>query len=262
MNFENRLFTFYSKLSIWNLVLKEMIGQVIISAVLILIPLIYYLINYFFRYNPFFSEYGNLFSSTIIPFIFETNLLIILKYYLDPRSKTRCTSLYNMSYKDKQWEDLICASVKKFIIDNHYYHQNAMKYLIRKLRVQKYTLSKNNFLKLLSSFGGSFLILFIPIWSSFNNWIFNNSRDSSVEEAIGYIVQISSFIVLILIIIWTIRYFIKMIINTKLDRITHLILITEFIHLAMIDEDLAKIEKEKVNRVESKIINQIISKVI
>lgn len=255
LNIEHRLILFYSKLSVWNLVLRHMKKNLTIFLVLTLVSticallILAYIVPNFVRLSWF--------DNTLFCLIaFEIAFLINLKYFLFPQAVKKSRQLYHVSFYLEEWRVLIYATLRDFLKKNNTVID--IFFLIKDFKEKKKELAKSFKKKVFYKLSLCAFILFVCIWISFNFWFFDHIISNHIEDAFLYLILSFICLLLLVVIAWCIHHDFDPLFPHYSATLANLIRILENIELAQNNERFGKIIDTTTAHVDPEMVRRII----
>jgi len=248
---ENKLFYFYkSKLSYWNLIGKYIQREIFCSSFLIILFICFMLyLNYKFQFTDL-SNDGSYFKFIIYILILLIILAVSISLLILKPSVAFAEKNYGVRFQSYQWELLLCAIIKAYIlkhiyIDNEKIETNeknqkaeaSFNFFIDRLEKQWEQKKKGSLLNILSTSSAKTLTIFIPVWAAFNTWLIRDNND--LASLIHYVIYVPITILGLLLfwkgVIWRgfLKDFLEGIFERDLTKISILIEKLEIIKFSL-----------------------------
>lgn len=231
--FENKLFNFYKNgMSIWSLVFKPVRKRLICYAVIQLLALIA-----LFFVSVYYADKS---GETNLWFIgcflgFEICLFFSFGFFIFKPAKIKLFNKYRIELYGEEWEPFRHLLLKKFLIkekimngldgkDSKKKDEVSLDFCIERLEKRLERRKKNRFFTILSSYSAIFVALVVPVWASFNNWLYMKSTDVTLGLAISYLVSVILIIISFFALFIVFRhFFIEDLLQWDDQRIAYLI---------------------------------------
>lgn len=161
------------------------------TTIIIFLGVIYFIINCPIELSSIVKVIIIFFSVIVFCFVFvQTYTYFIVK----PGNK-ECIRQFNVSFNDYQkWEGFKRANLLYYLVERNLLgnddekNQKSIDYLIS-LSKQRYEMEKESSIhKVISSHTAKMIIFFLPVWSAFNNWMFNFGHHFNMVQVVSKLV--------------------------------------------------------------------------